>query len=191
MKRVVMVGVMGPGEHPSPKNLEAATFLGAHIAKQGWILVSGGRPAGVMAACNQAAREHGGVTLGLLPGNQKSDASPHVLLPVPTDLGHGRNALNVLASDVIIACCFGMGAGTLSEIALAMKGEKPLIILTDQNETRTFFKNFGCDSLFLEDSLENSAQTLDDLVKELLNRTNSSLIPMSLQFDATKVEPSL
>ena len=44
-----------------------------------------------------------------------------------TGLGEGRNWVNVCASDAIIA--IGGGFGTLSEIALALKARKPLVLL--------------------------------------------------------------
>jgi len=40
------------------------------------------------------------------------------------------------SSDVVIAC--GMGAGTASEIALALKGNKKVILLNDE-ESKCFF----------------------------------------------------
>ena len=42
-------------------------------------------------------------------------------------MGNGRNVINVLSSDVVIACAGG--AGTISEVALALKSSKPVILL--------------------------------------------------------------
>jgi predicted oxidoreductase len=42
-------------------------------------------------------------------------------------MGSARNAINVLSSDVVVACTGG--AGTLSEIALALKAGKTVILL--------------------------------------------------------------
>jgi hypothetical protein len=53
--------------------------------------------------------------------------SAAVDIPILTDMGSGRNVINVLSSQVIIAC--GLGAGTLSEIALALKLHRPLILM--------------------------------------------------------------
>lgn len=42
-------------------------------------------------------------------------------------MGSARNNVNVLSSDVVVAC--GTGAGTISEITLALKAQKPIVLL--------------------------------------------------------------
>ena len=46
---------------------------------------------------------------------------------IPTGMGAGRNVINVLSSDVVVACR-GTG-GTLSEIALALRFGRPVVLL--------------------------------------------------------------
>jgi hypothetical protein len=93
-----------------------AEEVGRHIAGAGALLVCGGL-GGVMAAACQGATQAGGVTLGLLPGSERSAANPFVQIAIPTGMGHARNVLIVQTADVVIAV---HGAyGTLSEIALA------------------------------------------------------------------------
>lgn len=100
--------------------------LGKHIAQSGWILLNGGRDAGVMRASAEGARAGGGTTLGILPGTQKEQANPFIDIAVMTGMGDARNAINILSSDVVIAC--RGGAGTLSEMALALKANKPIVL---------------------------------------------------------------
>jgi hypothetical protein len=76
------------------------------------------------AAC-RGAKEAGGLTVGILPGSDRSQANPFVDVVLPTGLGEARNALVVGAADVVIAV--GGGYGTLSEIALALKAGKRVI----------------------------------------------------------------
>jgi hypothetical protein len=76
------------------------------------------------AAC-RGAKSEGGLTVGLLPGSDRSAANPHVDVAVPTGLGEGRNALVALAADAVIAV--GGGYGTLSEIAFALKAGKLVV----------------------------------------------------------------
>jgi uncharacterized protein (TIGR00725 family) len=76
------------------------------------------------AAC-RGAKEAGGLTVGILPGSDRSGANPFVDVVVPTGLGEARNALVVGAADAVIA--IGGGYGTLSEIALALKAGKRVI----------------------------------------------------------------
>jgi len=80
-----------------------------------------------MAAAARAAREAGGLTVGILPGTEAQSADPAIVLPLPTGLGEARNVLVVQVSEAIIA--IGGGAGTLSEIGFALKLLKPLVLL--------------------------------------------------------------
>ncbi|MBW1988687.1 MAG: TIGR00725 family protein [Deltaproteobacteria bacterium] len=122
----VVIGVMGGGEG-SPRVLEAAETLGRLIAENGWVLLNGGRPAGVMEASARGASRAGGLVVGILPGGPEEGASRWVDVPVYTCMGAARNAVNVLSSDVVVA--MAGGAGTLSEIALAVKLRRPLVLL--------------------------------------------------------------
>ena len=124
--RSPVVGVMGGGI-ASEETLALAEELGREIASAGWVLLNGGRDAGVMAASARGAAEAGGLVVGVLPGEDRDGASPHLSVAVVTGMGEARNAINVLSSDVVVA--LPGGAGTLSEIALARKAERPLLLL--------------------------------------------------------------
>lgn len=121
-----IVGVMGPGESATAHQIAQAYQLGAAIAQAGWTLLTGGRAIGVMQAATQGAAQAGGLTIGILPGSTLDEASPDLHIPIMTGLGQGRNVINVLSSQVVIAC--GFGAGTLAEIALAVKAQRPVIL---------------------------------------------------------------
>lgn len=137
MRRFV-VGVMGPGEGAEVSAEAAARRLGRLIAEQGWVLLTGGRNAGVMRAANAGAKEvPGSLTVGLLP-DAHAEPSPDVDLVIPTGLGNARNNLNVLASDVIVAVGRG-GPGTVSEVALALKAGKPVLLLGADPLSLAFF----------------------------------------------------
>lgn len=126
MKRRLIIGIMGGGT-VSPKVAQAAYQLGGMIAKQGWVLLNGGRNAGVMAASAQGAAEQGGTTVGILPDADTSRMADHIHIPICTGMGSARNAINVLSSDIVVAC--PGGPGTISEIALALKNGKTVITL--------------------------------------------------------------
>ena len=123
MERPKHVGVIGAGEC-SEQTYQLARNLGAEIGKRGWILFCGGL-GGVMEAAARGCAEAGGMTVGILPGLEKSSANTYIKIPLPTGLGEGRNLLVVRASDVLISVAGGYG--TLSEIALALKINKPVI----------------------------------------------------------------
>ena len=98
---------MGPGAGARDADLAAAYELGRLIAQAGWALVTGGRAAGVMEAASRGAHEAGGLTVGILPGDDASGASPFVHVPIVTGLGQARNNVNVLTACALVAC--GMG----------------------------------------------------------------------------------
>ena len=126
IKRRPIIGVMGGGEGDS-RTLEMAAELGALIAARDWVLLNGGRNAGVMAPSTRGAAEAGGLTVGILPDSDVAGAAPHIHIPIPTGMGSARNHINVLAAEVVIAC--PGGPGTISEVALALKSAKPVICL--------------------------------------------------------------
>jgi uncharacterized protein (TIGR00725 family) len=132
MRKHLIIGVMGGGT-ASAADTSAAYRLGELIAENGWILLNGGRNSGIMDASARGAREKGGITVGILPDENLSRASDHIDIPIVTGMGSGRNIINVLSSDVVIAC--PGGAGTLSEISLALKYGKPVVLLNFSVET--------------------------------------------------------
>ena len=138
MRRPV-VGVMGGGA-VGDDVIDMARRLGALIAQRGWVLLNGGRNAGVMAASAAGARQAGGTVIGVLPDRDTRAACPDLDYAIVTGLGDARNLINVLSSDVVIAC--PGGAGTLSEVALAAKNAKPLILLNfDPGHTLDPYRN--------------------------------------------------
>ena len=84
----------------------------------------------MMEAAARGAKEAGGRTIGIMPGveGKESDRpNPYIDCSVFTGLSDGRNYINAYASDAIIA--LQGGPGTLSEIALAMKLKRPVVVL--------------------------------------------------------------
>ena len=161
MKKIV-IGVMGPGDGASNYDQENAYKLGQLIAQQGWILLTGGRNVGVMEYAMQGAKSVGGLTIGVLPDRDSKQMSEAVDIAIFTDLGSARNNINVLSSDVIIAC--GLGLGTVSEIALALKNGKRVVLLTDNQEGIKFFTSLVENNIFVA----NSSQEAIDVVKSIL-----------------------
>ena len=121
-----VIGVMG-GAIASEETSANAHELGRLIAENGWVLLNGGRNAGVMAESARGASEAGGLVIGILPGRDRTGAAPHLDVAIPTGLNDARNAVNVLASHVIVV--LPGGAGTISEAALALKNNTPVVAL--------------------------------------------------------------
>jgi uncharacterized protein (TIGR00725 family) len=119
----VYVGVVGVAAATAEEET-IAEEVGRLLAERGVVVVCGGL-GGVMAAACRGAKGAGGSTIGILPGDDRSDANAWVDLAIPTGMGEARNALVVRTSDVIIA--IGGEFGTLSEIALALKGGRTVV----------------------------------------------------------------
>jgi uncharacterized protein (TIGR00725 family) len=138
-----LIAVVGPGADASAVECRLAESLGGLFAEKGWVVVTGGLAVGVMdAACRGASRK-GGLSLGILPGTDRSGASPYLSLALPTGLGQARNALLVTVCDAVTVC--GMSAGTASEAALALRMAKPTVFVGTSPEVRVFFSTLSCE----------------------------------------------
>lgn len=122
----VVIGVMGGGQ-ANARQTEDAYRLGGLIAAEGWVLLNGGRRAGIMDASARGAWEYGGITVGILPDDHPNQMSPYIRIPIVTGMGSARNTINALSSHVMVACAGG--AGTVSEVALALKHDRPVILM--------------------------------------------------------------
>ena len=106
--------------------LALAEEVGRLVATAGATLVTGGL-GGVMEAASRGAARAGGVVVAILPGTDPREATPHAGVVVATGVGHGRNLAVAASGDAAIA--IGHGYGTLSEIALARKLGRRVVIL--------------------------------------------------------------
>lgn len=162
--RKIVVGVLGPGGSTSEEVISQALQLGRLIAREGWIVLSGGRNSGVMDAVSRGAKEAHGLTVGILPDADAGAASEAVDIAIVTGMGSGRNIINVLSSDVVVAC--GMGAGTASEIALALKAGRRVVILGDHREARAFFGALGKQAVTFAGTPEEAVEEIKRVLRD-------------------------
>jgi uncharacterized protein (TIGR00725 family) len=80
---------------------------------------------GVMEAACRGAKAAGGLTIGILPGPDKTGANDYVDIAIATGLGEARNLAIIRTADVLIAV--GGSYGTLSEIGFALKAGKKVV----------------------------------------------------------------
>ena len=154
-----VVGVMGPAK-AAKKDLDNARVLGEFIARRGWVVLTGGRDVGVMdAACEGAKRVGGSLTIGVLP-TAKDKVSRHVDVPIITEMGSGRNNINVLTSHVVVVCGLS-GSGTVSEVALAVKAGKPVILVEASSADAAFFRK-------LDPRLVNAAGSPEEAIEMIM-----------------------
>jgi hypothetical protein len=154
---------MGPGEGATERDRENAYQLGRAIAQEGWSLITGGRNQGVMDSASRGAKEAGGLTIGILPSPDRDGMSPFVDVPIVTGMGEARNNINVLSSDVVFAC--GMGAGTASEVALAVKGRRHVILLDVGDQAARFFVELDPNRVHIASSTKNAVETARRLLQ--------------------------
>jgi hypothetical protein len=119
------LSVFGAGD-PSDVQVALAEEVGRLVAEAGAALVTGGM-GGVMEAASRGAAEAGGVVVAVLPGTARDAANRYATVVVATGVGHARNLAVAASGDVAIA--IGHGYGTLSEIALARKLGRRVVIL--------------------------------------------------------------
>ena len=156
-----VVGVMGPA-NARRKDVENARALGELIARREWVLLTGGRDVGVMHAASQGAKKvPRSLTVGVLP-TTRDKISKYVDVAIVTEMGNARNNICVLSSQVVVACGLG-GSGTVSEVALALKAGKEVVLLGATPGEEKFFKNLG-------GKLVYSVETPEDAINVILKR---------------------
>ena len=122
-KKSRIIAVIG-GRNPSDEETRLAEEVGRELARQDAILICGGLR-GVMKAACKGAQSQGGLTIGILPGDDASAANPYVQIPIVTNLGYARNVIVVKSARAVIA--IGGGYGTLTEIGYALDSRVPVI----------------------------------------------------------------
>ena len=145
------IAVIG-GSQASRKEIRLAEEVGSELAKKGAILVCGGL-GGVMEAACRGASSEGGVTIGILPGENRREANSYVQIPIVTGMGYARNIAVVKSAQAVIA--IGGSYGTLSEIGHALQSGIPVIGL----ETWSLSKNGKLDSSIIP--AENPAEAVE------------------------------
>ncbi|HUF02089.1 MAG TPA: hypothetical protein VMN35_06660 [Gaiellaceae bacterium] len=118
----VQVSVIGSGAEWE----KAAEEIGRLLAERGCTVVTGGLGE-VMAAAHRGAKEAGGTTLAILPGERRDDANTWADHVVVTGVGHARNLAVAASGDAVIAV--GGSWGTLAEIAFARRLGRPVVAL--------------------------------------------------------------
>jgi uncharacterized protein (TIGR00725 family) len=156
-----IVGVMGSGTDDDPVLLRTAEDLGTAVAGAGWVLLNGGRHTGVMDASARGAARAGGLVVGVLPDDDTRNASADLDIAIRTGMGDARNVINVLSSDVVIA--LAGGAGTLSEVALALNAGRAVIALDfDPGEGFRRWRDSG--RLTLATSVDEAIETAREVL---------------------------
>jgi hypothetical protein len=120
--RPVQIAVIGSGADWTA----AAEEVGRLLARRGCVVVCGGLGE-VMEAAARGAKEAGGATVGILPGESPDAANPWIDYAVATGTGHARNLAVVASCEAAVAV--GGSWGTLAEVAFARVLGRPVVVL--------------------------------------------------------------
>jgi uncharacterized protein (TIGR00725 family) len=118
----VQVSVIGSGAEGEARAEDVGRLLG----EAGCVVVCGGLGE-AMGAVARGAKAAGGTTIGIVPGENRHDASEWIDYAVATGIGHARNLAVVASGDVVIAV--GGHWGTLAEIGFARVLGRPVVVL--------------------------------------------------------------
>ena len=108
----------------------------------------------------KGAKQQGGLTLGIMPTDDKTEFSEYVDIPIITTMEAGRNYIEILTSDIIVAC--GISAGTSSEISLAIKSKKEIIVGISE-EVHNFYRNLAPNQVFIAKDYREAIKILEGL----------------------------
>lgn len=132
--QIGVIGSAGPKEYKSwnyPEDLMIkAEKVGNLLAKKGAIVVTGGK-SGIMEAAARGAKKAEGETVGVIMGSKRFKSNKFTDIEVLTGMkATGLDELIlVLMCDALIV--LGGGAGTLQEIAIAYRNNKPVVALNN------------------------------------------------------------
>ena len=156
MKKIV--GIMGP-TNAAESDLTNAYQIGKYCAENGYVVLTGGLKYGVMNEALKGAKENGGLTIGIMPTDDKTEYSKYADIPIITTMKAGRNYIEILTSDIIVVC--GISAGTSSEISLAIKPKKKIILVGLDECSNNFYKNLAPSQVFIAKDYSEAIKILN------------------------------
>jgi len=167
----MIIGVIGDSSC-SPEEAKLAETVGELLAQRGATIVCGGL-GGVMEAVCRGAKSKGGLTVGILPGQDSSMANHWVDIPVVTGIGEARNVAVVKSAQAVIA--IGGSYGTLSEIAYALKSRIPIIGLNTWSLSRNGRED---DSII---RVQSATEAVDKAISSAKRRKNYEIASLRSQ----------
>lgn len=166
----MIIAVIGDSSCP-PQEAKLAETVGELLAQQGATVICGGL-GGVMEAACRGAKSKGGLTVGILPGQDSGAANPWVDVPVVTGIGEARNVVVVKSAQAVIA--IGGSYGTLSEIAHALKSGIPVIGLNTWSLSRNGEKD---DSIV---TVQSAVEAVDKAISLAKRRGDHKIASLGL-----------
>ena len=151
----LQIGVIGYNQDKSNEITNKIAYeVGTEIAKTGAILICGGL-GGVMEHACKVAKEHGGLTVGIIPQEEVHFANKFCDVVIATGIGYARDFVVATSADGIIAV--GGGVGTLIELCVGYMLKKILVTIPISGGTA---RNFG--GRYLDDRKRVFIKTSDN-----------------------------
>lgn len=138
MKKI-QIGVIGYNQDSLPiplKTLDIAYEVGKEIAKRNAVLICGGL-GGVMEYACKGAKDYGGLTVGIVPQENSSQANAFCDIVICTGIGKSRDFIVSFSSDGIISV--GGGVGTLIELCVGYMDKKIMVAIEDSGGTSDLY----------------------------------------------------
>lgn len=164
------VTVIGSGS-ASQELAALAEEVGKRLAQAGCSVVTGGL-GGVMEAASRGASQAGGKVVAIVPQADREQANRYAGTVVATGIGNARNLAVVASGDVVIA--LGGEWGTLSEIGLARKLGRQVILLTGW---KLEHESFDIDGITYADGPEDAVAMALSKLQESRGQTPSGSDP--------------
>ncbi len=141
MSKKIQILIIGHNTNGcTEEHSKIAYATGSEVAKSGNVLVTGGLGGVMLAACH-GARDSNGLTVGIIPQADASEANQYCDIVIPTGMGLMRDFLTAQSADGIII--IGGGSGTLSEICAAYMNKKPMVSIRNMGGvTQQFIDNY-------------------------------------------------
>ena len=160
MKKII--GIMGPN-NATKANLKDAYEIGKYMANNGFTVLTGGLNIGVQNEGLKGAKDSNGLTIGIMPFNEPEKFSKYVDIPIITNMRSGRNYINALSSNLVIAC--GVDKGTISEISLSLvnTAKKQVIIVGAIQEANELFKVIDSENVYVANDYKECIEIFEKI----------------------------
>lgn len=145
----IRIGIIGQSGTITPEVERLAHEVGQAVARRGGLLFSGGT-SGVMEAACRGAQEVGGLTVGILPGDDPTYGNGYLDIPITTGLNFEYRSL-VLIHTIDAVIMVAGGNGTLGELSAAYLNRKPVVVLTPSGGWSSRIRDALYDQRYLDE----------------------------------------
>lgn len=169
--QIGVIGYAGIEEYPRNTVIKESIFklaeqIGYLLAKNDAIVVTGGK-GGVMDSASRGAKLLNGTTVGVIGGDNRFSSNEHIDIEIFTGMQtKGLDELwlvNMCDSLIVI----GGGAGTLEEMCIAYRNNKPIIALLNSGGWADKLAGFAIDERYT--SFIDTAATPEEAVEKVIN----------------------